>query len=172
MEEEDIYVHPNFSGAPHFIIKGLRNKIQEKELFEDILQFTATAAVIFSKAWKEKLYNTEVYWVFPEQVSKTPPSGQYLSKGAFIISGKRNYIQPKEMALGIRKNPLQIWPLSWMKNPIATLRPGNLEKSEIAKKLSKILQIPTDDLMLLLPNGKTDLELKIEPQNQKQQREK
>ena len=42
-----------------------------------------------------------MYWVNAEQVSKTPPTGMYIATGSFIIRGKRNFIQPRSLTLGL-----------------------------------------------------------------------
>lgn len=36
-----------------------------------------------------------------DQVSKTPPTGMYISTGSFIIRGKRNFVQPRALQLGL-----------------------------------------------------------------------
>jgi predicted ribosome quality control (RQC) complex YloA/Tae2 family protein len=36
----------------------------------------------------------QVYWVYANQVSKTPPTGMFIGTGSFIIRGKRNFISP------------------------------------------------------------------------------
>lgn len=52
-----------------------------------------------SRAWDSKVI-TDVYWVHADQVSKTPPTGLYISTGSFIIRGKRNFITPNKLELG------------------------------------------------------------------------
>ena len=53
---------------------------------------------MFIKSWKHNNID-QGYWVYSSQVSKTPESGEYISKGSFIIRGKKNYITP-ELVLG------------------------------------------------------------------------
>jgi len=50
-------------------------------------QFTVSYSVI----WKSGQASGDAYWVLPEQVSKTPESGEYVAKGAFVIRGQRNF---------------------------------------------------------------------------------
>ncbi len=39
-----------------------------------------------------------------EQVSKTPPSGEYIKKGSFMVRGKRNYFKAElGLCIGIEK---------------------------------------------------------------------
>ena len=63
------------------------------------LNEAATFDICHSRAWDAKVV-TSVYWVTAEQVSKTPPSGLYISTGSFIIRGKRNFITPNKLELG------------------------------------------------------------------------
>ena len=44
-----------------------------------------------------------MFYILPNQISKTPPSGEYLPKGSFMISGKKNLIKDAktELALGL-----------------------------------------------------------------------
>ncbi len=63
------------------------------------LNEAAVFEVCHSRAWEAKII-TEVYWVQADQVSKTPPTGLYISTGSFIIRGKRNFITPPKLELG------------------------------------------------------------------------
>lgn len=44
---------------------------------------------------------TSAYWVKSEQVSKTAPTGEYLSTGSFMIRGKKNFLPPCHLILGL-----------------------------------------------------------------------
>jgi len=57
------------------------------------------AAVCHSAAWNAKVL-TSAWWVHANQVSKTAPSGEYLSTGSFMIRGKKNYLPPSQLVLG------------------------------------------------------------------------
>lgn len=98
MEPQDIVFHADLIGAPFVLIKA-----QGKKASEQTLREAAEFAAAYSKAWKQKLAAVDVYWVRPEQVSKRPPSGQYLTKGAFMIRGKKTYYKkiPLKTAIGI-----------------------------------------------------------------------
>ena len=43
---------------------------------------------------------TAAYWVRPDQVSKTAPSGEYLTVGSFMIRGKKNFLPPSTLIMG------------------------------------------------------------------------
>ena len=43
---------------------------------------------------------TSAWWVHANQVSKTAPSGEYLTTGSFMIRGKKNYLPPSPLVMG------------------------------------------------------------------------
>ena len=43
---------------------------------------------------------TSAWWVHANQVSKTAPSGEYLTTGSFMIRGKKNYLPPSPLVVG------------------------------------------------------------------------
>ncbi len=94
LEDDEIFMHAEVQGAPATVLKS-------KEPDEEELKEAAVIAACYSKAWKEGRGGVNVYWVYGRQVSKSPPTGQYLAKGAFIIEGKRNYIYDVPLVLGI-----------------------------------------------------------------------
>jgi len=62
-------------------------------------QEAAMATMCHSKAWSLKVIQ-DVYWVFGDQVSKTPPTGMAMGHGSFMIYGKKNFITPMRMEMG------------------------------------------------------------------------
>lgn len=54
----------------------------------------------FSVAWEAKVV-TNAYWVTGDQVSKTAPTGEYLTTGSFMIRGKKNFLPPSHLILGL-----------------------------------------------------------------------
>lgn len=55
--------------------------------------------VCHSKAWDSKIV-TSAWWVYPHQVSKTAPTGEYLTVGSFMIRGKKNFLPPHPLVMG------------------------------------------------------------------------
>lgn len=96
VEPDDLVFHADIAGAPFVIIKAERRAVSEQTIKE-----AAEFAAAFSRAWKEMLGAVDVYWVRPEQVSKTPPSGQFLSKGSFMIYGKKNYLRKVKLQTSV-----------------------------------------------------------------------
>lgn len=43
---------------------------------------------------------TNAYWVTGDQVSKTAPTGEYLTTGSFMVRGKKNFLPPAHLILG------------------------------------------------------------------------
>lgn len=51
------------------------------------LNEAGTMAICNSVAWDAKVV-TSAWWVYHDQVSKTAPSGEYLTTGSFMIRGR------------------------------------------------------------------------------------
>lgn len=99
LTENDYVFHAEVHGSPFFILKNANNKssIDISQSIQEVSQ----ATVSFSRSWKDSLSSADAYWVYPSQVKKGAPTGQYLPKGAFIIEGKKNFIKNLEIKLAI-----------------------------------------------------------------------
>lgn len=95
LTEEDIYVHADIHGGSSGVIKTYG-----REPSEDALREACHFVACFSKAWGS-MSSCDAYWVRPDQVSKRPPSGQFLAKGSFMIYGKKNYYRNMPMRLSV-----------------------------------------------------------------------
>ncbi|MEB3861547.1 MAG: NFACT family protein, partial [Desulfurococcales archaeon] len=87
--ESDIFMHADIHGAPAVVLKT-----EGREPTTGDLMDAAVIAAAYSRAWKAGLGHVQVYWVHANQVSKSPPTGEYLARGGFIIRGKKNYLPP------------------------------------------------------------------------------
>lgn len=96
-ETADVVFHADVVGAPFVIVKT-----GGKEPSEQCLHEAGEFAAAFSRGWREGFASVDVYWVKPEQLSKGGPSGEYVSRGAFVVCGKRNWIRniPLKVAIG------------------------------------------------------------------------
>ncbi|KAJ2892348.1 hypothetical protein GGI21_005635, partial [Coemansia aciculifera] len=56
-------------------------------------------SVCQSRAWDAKIV-TSAWWVEAAQVSKTAPTGEYLSTGSFMIRGKKHFLPPTQLVYG------------------------------------------------------------------------
>nr|XP_061798442.1 ribosome quality control complex subunit NEMF-like [Nerophis lumbriciformis] len=91
----DIYVHADLHGATSCVIKNPSGlPIPPRTLTE-----AGTMSVCYSAAWDAKIV-TSAWWVHHHQVSKTAPTGEYLTTGSFMIRGKKNYLPPSYLIMG------------------------------------------------------------------------
>ena len=164
MENNDVYFHSDIHGAPSVIIKS-----QGKEIPETTLNEAASFAASFSSAWTKGFGSQDVYWVHPDQVSKTPQSGEFVKKGAFIIRGTRNYIRAATLliAVGIvdyEGERLMAGPLDAVKkynDNYVIIKPGYTKKEALSREIRHRLDqehiVTMDDLVRVLPSGKADI---------------
>lgn len=98
LSKDDVYVHADLHGAASVIVKNKPNAdgqpIPPSTLFQ-----AGIMSVCQSKAWDAKMV-TSAYWVYPDQVSKSAPSGEYLTTGSFMIRGKKNFLPPVQLVYG------------------------------------------------------------------------
>lgn len=55
---------------------------------------------IHSIAWDSKII-ASAWWVHHDQVSKSAPTGEYLTTGSFMIRGKKNYLTQSQLIMGL-----------------------------------------------------------------------
>jgi predicted ribosome quality control (RQC) complex YloA/Tae2 family protein len=168
--KNDKVFHGDIFGSPFFILKEAENAPDTS------MNEVAHATVCFSRAWREGLYGVSAYWVNPEQVKKSAPSGEFLPKGSFTIEGQRNFIKSEtlRLAVGIMPQDEDDYVLTCgppepiKKNSIcyAIIEPHGLEMAEAAKKIRmeflKIYEdiarkINIDDFVRALPAGKSQI---------------
>jgi predicted ribosome quality control (RQC) complex YloA/Tae2 family protein len=134
----DTFVHADVHGAPVVVVKG------PTEFMDEVAQFAAS----YSGAWKAGHATADVYAARPDQVSKTPPSGEYLSTGGFVVRGERTWFRdvPLAVSIGLAEgDPPRVIggpPVAVAKKAVhrITLRPGIFEPSDIAKKIVRALR--------------------------------
>lgn len=138
MAPEDLFCHTQAEGAPVVIAKTGGKDVSEQGLRE-----IARFATSYSNLWKYGFYEGECYCVTGDQVSKTPPSGEYIKKGSFVVRGKRKYFKAAlGLCIGVKKNRFVACPSSdsqkEMLDSFVELEPeGELEKNELAKEIVK-----------------------------------
>jgi predicted ribosome quality control (RQC) complex YloA/Tae2 family protein len=151
-EPVDLVFHTDMAGSPFFVLKTEGKTPGEASLAE-----AASATASYSRGWKLGHADVKVAWFHPEQVSKTAKSGEYLGRGAFIISGKANYVAA-EMRLGIGILDGQVigGPLSALKSRserFVEVIQGDDKPSSAAKLISKMTGGEIDEIMRFLPSG-------------------
>ncbi|XP_073067385.1 ribosome quality control complex subunit NEMF isoform X2 [Manis javanica] len=91
----DIYVHADLHGATSCVIKNQTGEpVPPRTLTE-----AGTMALCYSAAWDARVI-TSAWWVYHHQVSKTAPTGEYLTTGSFMIRGKKNFLPPSYLMMG------------------------------------------------------------------------
>lgn len=171
LEPGDLVFHAEIAGSPFFILKGGRSSARAEDLEE-----VAQATVSFSRAWREGLAAADAYYVYPEQVSASAPSGEYLPRGSFMIRGPRNYVRGLrlEVAVGLCSEPDGgASPCSGPRRSVderglvyILLEPGHMRASDVASKAVRIISdhlpqgleglrggLRVDDFLRLLPPG-------------------
>jgi predicted ribosome quality control (RQC) complex YloA/Tae2 family protein len=138
MEGGDTFVHADVHGASVVIVKGTTARIDE------VARFAAS----YSGAWKSGHFSADVYFVRPEQVSKTPEAGEYVGRGSFIVRGERHYERnvPLGVAIGLSVHP-DLAVIGGPPGPVrersriwVELKPGQFEPNDAAKKVLRILR--------------------------------
>lgn len=165
LDNNDIYLHADIHGASSIVVK-----LEGKEINDNLLQESASFAASFSSAWSKGFSTQDVYWVHPDQVSKTPEPGEFVAKGSFIIRGNRNYVRGAkvQIAIGIvdyEGKRIMAGPVEALEahcENFVVLKPGYTKKEAIAKKiLHKINEdqlLNIDDIVRVLPAGKCDID--------------
>ncbi len=167
LEPQDIYLHADIHGASSTAIK-----LNGHELNDSILKESGEFAASFSSAWSNGFSSQDVFWVHPDQVSKTPESGEFLPKGSFVIRGHRNYIRGArvKLAIGIvdyEGKRIMAGPIEALEahcENFVVIKPGYTKKEALAKKIiNKINEddlLTLDDIIRVLPSGKCDIDEK------------
>lgn len=169
LEKNDKIFHGDIFGSPFFILKDVNSPPATS------LNEVAHATVCFSRAWREGMYGVSAFWVNPEQVKKSAPSGQFLPKGSFTIEGQRNFVKISTLKLAVGIIPqgddyvVTCGPPDTIKkNSIcyAIIEPHGLEMVDAAKKIRLEFlkleeeitkKINIDDFVRSLPAGASQI---------------
>ncbi|MBY9001568.1 MAG: NFACT family protein [Candidatus Heimdallarchaeota archaeon] len=152
LTDNDYFFHADVHGAPYVIAKdGLTN------LTDECFQEIATFALNYSSLWKDNKLVGDVYRVLPDQVSLTPPTGQFLAKGSVMIYGEKQYLKNIEInhavGLVIFENYAQIigGPVKSVNERtemLVEIKPGDVPKGKIGNQIKAKLakQCPSEEL--------------------------
>jgi predicted ribosome quality control (RQC) complex YloA/Tae2 family protein len=152
-DDEDIVFHTSMSGSPFFVIKTKGVKPGEKTLNE-----VAQATASYSSAWKAGISSAEVFYINPEQVSKTAKPGEFIPRGAFMIYGKKNFINSTlGVAIGIKNGKIIGGPIDAIKenaDKLVIVKQGRDKAGPTSKNIKKKLGSgELDDIIRFLPSG-------------------
>ena len=145
LDPSDRFFHAQAHGAPVTILKATEpgEPARDIEIPEASKREAAQFAVSYSSVWKGGRFEGDAYEVDPDQVSKTPESGEYIEKGSFVIRGDREYYRNVAVgvAIGIKCEPdtrVIGGPPSAIE-PVAEtairIEPGEYAQNDIAKRL-------------------------------------
>lgn len=95
-ESDDVVFHADLHGSPFFILKDGKETPSDEISYE-----MAQATVSFSRAWKDELGSADAFWILPDQVKKSAPSGEYLARGSFFIEGRKNFVRHIRVELSV-----------------------------------------------------------------------
>ena len=145
LEPHDRFAHAQAHGGPVSILKAAEpsERSTPVDFSAETLDELAQFAVSYSSVWKAGQFAGDAYHVAPDQVSKTPESGETLDKGAFVIRGDREYYHnvPVGLAIGITCEP-ETRVIGGPTRPIETqsavsirIEPGRYAQADVAKRI-------------------------------------
>ena len=160
-DNDDFVFHTDLSGSPFFVIKKqleVHDIKHSSKIDKETLKEVADATASYSKTWKMGLSNSPVFYVKPDQVSKEANTGEYLTKGAFMIRGKTNYVDNKvNVAVGMTKfGAVMGGPLDAVKancEKYVSIEQGKEKASSVAKFIQKKVGGTLDEIIAVLPSG-------------------
>lgn len=165
LSQGDLYFHADVHGAPSCILKTEGRAPGEASIRE-----AAHFAAAFSRAFAQ-FGSSDAYWVKPEQVSKTAPTGESLAKGSFMVRGQRTYVPNLPMEVAVAKVQLGkdgrptapgIAPrlMSGAKSAIgahaarfAVIVRGDRKPAEVAREVAAQLETSIDEAQAALPTS-------------------
>ena len=169
LKDTDVYVHADLHGAPSTILKD-GQKASEPDLRE-----SCHFALAQSKGWVAALSDGSAYWVYPDQVSKTPEAGEFVPRGAFIVRGKRNYEYhlPLELAVGEityqNERKVMCGPLDAVKaqsQKYFVIVPGRGKAGRTAAQMAKDFAVPEEEVARIIPPGDCEISRKVWPEEE------
>jgi predicted ribosome quality control (RQC) complex YloA/Tae2 family protein len=154
MEDNDLFFHADIQGGAVFILKDGANATEE-----DLME-AAQMAASFSNAWKNANAGVDVYCVKRSQLTKNV-SGGFVPSGAFAILGERRWFKgmPLVLRIGVSEKGIGLVPdrsRTHLKDELLLVPAlSGKDKGTLAKSLSKRFGVHPDELLELLPNGKS-----------------
>ncbi len=170
LASHDIFVHADVPGGSVVVVKT-EGKVPSEATLKEAAQFAAA----YSKAWSAGLGSVDVYWAMGSQVSKTPPSGEYLGKGAFMVYGERRYFRgvPLRLAIGVLVEDETIKVIGGPPPAVSSktrlmveITPGKIPSRKLAEQIKDILKshaprelqpaidaIPLEEFQRFIPAG-------------------
>ena len=95
MEQSDILIHGHFDKSPWGIIKNP----DKLEIPFKVINYAGQFIVQRSWNWTEN-YANDSYYTYPDKVSKSAPSGEYMGKGSRMVHEK-NFLPNANLEMGL-----------------------------------------------------------------------
>jgi len=162
LKNNDRYAHADIHGAPSVVVKSSQGVPPSGNAMKQASSFS----LAYSKAWGARVASGHSFWVDNDKVSKTPNTGEFLAKGAFVIRGKRNWNRNLEVNLsigiieydGIEKlmgGPFESFQDKSKK--YLSFKPGFVDRKIVSRKLAKAFNEDLATVERLLPSGGFEL---------------
>jgi len=168
-EPADLVLHAEIAGSPFAAIKT-EGKSAGDATLKEAGEFVAS----YSRAWRAGVGIADVFWVKPEQLSKKTPAGEFMGKGSFVVSGKKNTMRSElRLAIGFSEGKIVAGPrdsVAKITNKLAVITPGETKSAELAKQIKTALfqqaseeekealkKIKLQDIQQYIPFGKGSL---------------
>ncbi|MFA5944899.1 MAG: ribosome rescue protein RqcH [Candidatus Thermoplasmatota archaeon] len=179
LRDGDRYVHADVHGAPSVVVRPSDGVAAETPPTD--LRVACQFAVCASRAWRQG-GSASAYWVTPAQVSKTPRSGEFVPRGAWIIHGKRNAedhlslewavgpvdfesdgtpVPAGSQAKGRAFRKLAGGPPAGLRpftSQLVLVKPGTMDPNDAAAALAERFDVPIEDAQAAMPAGSVQLE--------------
>ena len=175
IEPNDLVFHADVHGASLVVAKAG----DKEEISDETKKEASEFAAAHCKAWSNNLSDVDVYCVKPDQISKSAPSGQYLPKGSFYITGPREWFHNVELkiSIGVKIEEYKgeeiarvlYGPVMAMRKNcdyFITIKPGFKKASELVNEIKNkllikaipehkdiIKEIPPDEFQKAIPYG-------------------
>jgi len=94
---ENPIFHSDVKGAPFVLVLSDADTTPQRTL-DEAAQMAASHT---TWAWQAGYASLDVFWVKASQLSKSPPSGEYLTRGSFMVRGKKNYFRGTRLGLAV-----------------------------------------------------------------------
>jgi predicted ribosome quality control (RQC) complex YloA/Tae2 family protein len=111
----DAYVHADMRGCASVVVKNRSVRADAMDIPARTMHAAGVMAVVYSPAWDAKVV-PNVWWVRHDQVrgctvlwhvvpsslqvTRTAPSGEYLTTGSFMIRGQKQFLPPAQLVMG------------------------------------------------------------------------
>ena len=171
LEETDIVFHTTAPGSPFALVKKALDEQGNLTISKSELEEVGQVVCAFSSQWKRGFGTADCFWVYPNQVTKSSVSGEFISRGSFMIYGKKNELKNLVLQLGlgvkvdtITTNDGEIKyeylfsgsinaVKNYCKHRYVKLEPGNDNYKKLGKEIKKKLNTPIDYLPTVIPNN-------------------